>query len=272
MPDRKILIAIPCYSGSPSYATQVACANATREAAANGWEVAQMVRSRDSILVRARDVLVSHFYASDCSDMLFLDSDIAFDPGVFTKIMSHDAGLDGTPVEMVGGVYCGRGDPPEYVCAPLPGGIDIQYPAGDKVRNFGIAKVRGVGTGFLRITRPGARRMIEALPPDHWYLDEHTAPGLKIWHLFDFTFDAAQDPGMRLRSEDYVLSDRFRAAGGTVWADCELPLHHLGEKIYSGHFGDFLRAGGGQRAPEKPAVGLSLVDAVKGMIGEEAAA
>lgn len=261
LPARKIMIGIPCGAGL-DYATSVSCANAANEAAALGWQTVQMVRQRDSILVRARDVIVSAFYASDCTDLLFVDSDIAWDPGTFTRLMQH-------PVEMIGGVYRARGEPPNYVCAPLPEGLNVEYPSGR-------AEVRGVGTGFLRITRAAVDRLIKALPEDHWYFDEHTAPGLKIWHLFDFTFDATQDPGMRLRSEDYVFCDRFRAAGGKVYVDVDLTLHHLGDATYTGHFGNWLRSGGNGQvtiaprdgapvAPPAPA-GLSLVEAVQQMV------
>jgi hypothetical protein len=60
--------------------------------------------------------------------------------------------------------------------------------------------------------------MHSALPKNHWYIDTQTTPGLeRIYHLFDFTFDPAQDPGMRLRSEDYVFCDATAppAAGST---------------------------------------------------------
>ncbi len=238
LPRRKVLICIPCHSGRPDYATVVSCMNASDEAGHLGWETVLMLRSGDSILTRARDVLVSAFWDSDCTDMLFVDSDISWDPGVFTKIMGHERDKHGDPIEMIGGVYRGRGDPAHYVCVPLESGnLDVDYPAG-------IAQVRGVGTGFLRITRAGVKRLIDALPENYWYVDDFTAKGMKIWHLFDFTFDPKHDPGMRLRSEDYVLCDRFQAAGGKLWVDVELTLYHAGINTWKGHFGDYLRAGG----------------------------
>jgi hypothetical protein len=212
--------------------------NACAAAAKLGWAVEQEVRGGDSILVRARDVLVSRFWESGLTDMLFVDSDISFEPETFIKIMSH-------PVELVGGAYRGRGDRDDYAVSPLPEGINIHYPSG-------IAEVRGIATGFLRITRAAVERLIKWMPEDHWYSDEGTAPGLKIRHFFDFTFDPKEPPGMRLRGEDYVFCDRFRAAGGKVWADCEVKLHHEGRQIWTGHFGDFLRRGGAGTKAEPP--------------------
>lgn len=270
--QRKILIAIPCHSGSPSYETTVACANASREAAAQGWETVLMLRATDSMLVRARDVLVSSFWFSDCTDMLFVDSDIAWDPGVFTKIMSHVADKDGNPVELVGGAYTGRGDPPNYILRTHQRSIEVQYPSG-------LAEISGIGTGFMRITRSAVARFIAA-NPNAWYTD-HTAPKLeKIYHFFDFVFREADH---LLYSEDYMFCERFRELGGQVFVDVDLTLHHSGHKSWTGNFGKFLRAGGNKDNPVSmtpqpaqasaataPAQGTNLADAVRSLIDNAA--
>lgn len=256
---RKIMICVPTYSGKLDVNTVVAIANANQEVAPLGWQTVLVTRALDSILPRCRDVMVSQFWYSDCTDMLFVDSDISWEPGAFLRLMSH-------PVEMVGGVYRGRGDPPQYcVCAindgPL-GNINIQYPAG-------IGEVRGLGTGFLRITRAAIERIIRHLPENHWYHDDVTTPGLRIHHFFNFTFDFDQDPGMRLRSEDYAFCDLFRAAGGKVWADVKLTLHHAGSATFTGNFEEHLRAGvasGKVRTEQAGASPATLVDAVEAMV------
>lgn len=262
---RKIMIAIPCYSGKLDANTVVFCAGASMEASKLGWETVLTTRSGDSILPRCRDVMLSQFYYSDCTDMLFLDSDISGEPGAFVRLMNH-------PVEMVGGIYCGRGDPPAYTCCGIrPGEINVDYPAG-------LGEVRGLGTGFLRITRAAVERLIRHLPENHWYHDDFTAKGLRIHHFFNFTFDFTQDPGMRLRSEDYAFCDLFREAGGKVYGDVEVRLHHAGMHSWTGHFGEFLRNGGGKDRPardtapgaiEAIAPGVGLTQAVEQMIAAE---
>jgi hypothetical protein len=234
VPKRKILIAMPSGNGTPGVETQMSVTNAKIEAEQRGWETVLAQRFHDSILIRARDVLVSMFYYSDCSEMLFWDDDISCGPGVFVKIMEHD-------VEMVGGIYPSRGgDPPDWVFRPpTDGTLSVSYPSG-------LMKVPGIATGFMRITRAGIERLLKATPPGHWYTDERYCPGLKVWHLFDFVFDPTQPPELRLRGEDYTFCERFIAAGGTVYADVDLTLGHSGRKTYSGKFGDFLRSGSGQ--------------------------
>lgn len=229
--QRKILICTPAHDGKICTGTAISLMEAHVEAARHGWSVAVSFRNGDSLLNRGRDVLLSTFWYSDCTDMLFVDSDISWPIGAFAKIMSH-------PVDFVGGIYRSRGDPPLYVCNPLPGGMQVYYPSG-------LAEVKGVGTGFLRLTRAAVKRLLDYTPEDHWYVDKETAPGMKVHHLFDVTFDPRKDPGMRLESEDYVFCNRYRDAGGKVYADTELTLFHTGIATFEGHFGNHLRNGGG---------------------------
>lgn len=224
-----IFIAIPCHSGKPSHMTMIACQEAEKESAARGWKTTTYIRSGDSILVRARDVLFSMFLKSQCTDMLFVDGDIGWDPCAFSRILSH-------PVDVVGGVYPGRGDPPQPVVRPLfrPDGtvsMEVHYPSG-------LAEVEGVGTGFLRITRRAAECIAKSYE-DCWYTD-HTAPDLtKIYHVFDFKYNGKT---RQLFSEDYVFCQRWRDLGGKVFVDVTLPLHHEGMKTYSMVFEDYLKA------------------------------
>lgn len=227
-PPRKILFALTAYSGELHVNTMTSIAQASVEAAAQGWQTDMMVRTLDSIISRARNVLASTFHASDATDLLFIDCDVAWDPGVFTRLMSHD-------VDLVGGVYPSRGDSTvpgmqDFVVKTLPGEFILQP--------NGLAEVDGVGTGFMRITRNCMNRMVE-VHRDRWFYDKTAPNGMKIYSLFDFQLDIV---GRQMFSEDYVFCRRWRETGGKVWADCELVMHHTGEKTFTGHCGAYLRA------------------------------
>ncbi len=226
-PQRNILFAIPTYSGDIHVNTMTAIANASVEAAAQGWRTDMTVRSLDSIISRARYDLFSIFLAKpEATDLFFVDADVAWHPGAFTRLMSHD-------VDLVGGVYPSRGDPTgphaqDFVIKPHPGELFIQP--------NGLIDVEGVGTGFMRVTRKCAERMVE-VNNNRWFYDR-TAQGLKIYSLFEFELDIV---GRQMFSEDYVFCRRWRETGGKVWADAELTLLHTGEKTFAGHFGNYLR-------------------------------
>jgi hypothetical protein len=222
---RKIFIGVPSYDGRPACLTSIM--NAGIEAQRNDWEVVVYIRAGDSILPRARDVLVTAFVNSDCSDMLMVDADISWEIGAFTRIMSHQA-------HFVGGVYRTRNPGlDEYVCLPFKEDI--------VVGEDGLAEMQAVGCGFLRLTRIAVVSMISAQNYDNWYVDRGAPEFHKIYHLFDFTFDLSKAPEERLRSEDYVFCDRYRATGGVVYADTGLTLHHHAGIVNSGCFGEHLR-------------------------------
>lgn len=255
-PRKKILLAIPAYTGHVHYATIGALNLAYSEAAQQGWDIALSLRTTDSIITRCRNVMLADFVRSDCTDMLFLDADVSFGPGVFTRLMSHQ-------VDLVAGIYRVRADPERYPVRPLKD--FLQYDASGS----GLMEVEAVPTGCLRISRAAA----EALTKAHagaWY-EDITAPGMRIVNVFDFEL-----VNHEYWSEDFVFCKRWAALGGKVWIDPDLELSHCGDKIFTGCFGDFLRAryeeAHGRPVQAAPPVvkQATLADLVRGYVGQPA--
>jgi hypothetical protein len=246
-PRRKVFIAIPCYSGKLPYYTHSAVSICYSEAAHLGIEIAISIRALDSMITRCRNVLLAQFLASDATELLFIDADVAFGNGVFARLMSHQ-------VDVVAGIYPARGEPEQYPVRPLEG--CLMYSA----EHPGLMEVEAVPAGFLRISRHAAERLVEAFSDD-WYEDK-TAQGLKIYNIFDFKLQ-----GREYWSEDYLFCQRWREIGGKVWIDPDLPLSHTGEKVFSGHFGDFLRRRlAEQQGGARQDAGVSLIEAVEKMV------
>ena len=99
-----VYIAIPSYSGEIGAPTVISLQRALKEAAALGVETTVDIRAHDSLLPRARNLLVQHFLDSAATDLVFWDSDVAPDPGGFARLLSHD-------VDCVAGCYRTRSDP-----------------------------------------------------------------------------------------------------------------------------------------------------------------
>lgn len=233
---KKILIAIPAYTGQVHYTTLGALNLAYSEAAKAGWEIGLSIRSTDSIISRARNVAVADLLRSDCTDLLFLDADVGFGPGVFTRLMSHQ-------VELVCGIYPVRALPENYPVRPLKNWL--AYDAN------GLMEVEAAPTGLMRITRAALEAVVGA-HSDEWYEDP-TAPGLRIPNVFDFQLVEHE-----YWSEDYTFCKRYAATGGKVWIDPDLALTHAGDTTYKGHFGEFLRrklaeSQAGAASPSAPA-------------------
>lgn len=242
MTKRKLYIAVPSYSGDLNYTTQVAINVAVRELSDAGWADTELVvRGSDANVPRARNILFTQFVDhTQCSDMLFWDADIACNPGAVLRLMEH-------PHELVGAAYPARKDNPvEFVLHQDQPHIDV-LPSG-------LAKVGGLGTGFLRISRSCAERVRAWCSTQGLWFTDRTAPGMdKVWRPFSFELRDHQE-----WSEDYIFCRTWRALGGEVWCDTALIMHHTGMKTFSGAFLSFLQERGGRSA--------SILDQAKGIV------
>lgn len=214
LPARRIFVGIPTYSGNISLATHLSLASETEQVRARGWELSVWMRSLDSVIARARNVIFSAFLESDFTDLIFLDADIGFQAGAITRLVEH-------PVDIVGGAYRSRQDAEIFILRTFEGEMHI-----DAVLK--LLEVEAVATGFMRISRAAAEKMREEFA-DRWYRDS-TAPQIeKIYNVFDFEYHDHQ-----YWTEDYVFCKRWRALGGKIWVDPILELSHTGEKTWTG--------------------------------------
>lgn len=95
----------------------------------------------------ARNRAVTEFLKTDCTDLLFIDSDIGFTPDDARRIAQQDA-------EVVGGLYPLKQDHETRIVVSL-------YPGEEINQANGLQRVSGIGTGFLKI----ARSVFEKLQP-----------------------------------------------------------------------------------------------------------
>jgi hypothetical protein len=218
MTDRSIFIAVPCYSGQIECTTANSLMRARDEVTVLGWPCTVEFRPLDSLLPRARNVMLTDFVKSGMTDLVFWDADISVPPGAFSQLLSHD-------VEFVAGAYRWRKDPEGYaIQSPAPLSLD-------DIRPSGLIEVHGTPAGFMRITRAAVDRMTAHFPD--LYVDDREL-GRLIW-LFDQEYRDHQ-----YYSEDFLFCRRFREAGGTVWVDPNLAIFHTGSKTFFGRYSDYL--------------------------------
>lgn len=169
-----------------------------------------------SIISMCRNMFAMEFLASDpdeFSSLIFVDSDVAFQPGDLLKLADY-------PRDIVGGVYPFRKDPLKYPVKFISG----EPPPPDP--ETGLIKVAGLPTGFLKISR-AALELIMAKFPDYWYHDEST-PQKKAWRFFEFIIKNNMFYG-----EDYGFCALARECGLDIWCDPNLTLTHVGPKKFT---------------------------------------
>jgi hypothetical protein len=245
---RKILICCPSNDGKNDNATTRSLFNIALECAVRGWQADLVFRLHDSVISRARNMLFSMFYFGDWSDMLFIDADIGCQPGSFSRLMDH-------PVELVGAAYPPRAKDMPFVVKPLPHGM-LSF---DQEQKTGLMEVEAVPTGFMRITRACAIKMVNGYG-DKYYLDSTAPEGMpKCFNVFDFVHD-----GTCYWSEDYTFCRRFRDIGGKVWVDPFLEMTHVGSMVLKGSLLEDLKRINPQMGEPAPITQpVSLLDAAK---------
>ena len=169
--------------------------------------------SCDPSVERARNILTANFLESECSHILFVDTDIGFTRQDVARISSH-AEL------VVGGMYPLKTDAPDVAWC----GNGLQ--AGEApIREDGLSQVKYIGTGFLCLRReilellakhPDVKPYRQDFPPHR----RETA----YWYQ-----RVAQD---RFLTEDWNFCQMCLELGIPIWGDSQVVLRHAGRAVW----------------------------------------
>ncbi len=217
-------LAIPAHNAQVHVATVASVFQSAAELRKKGIPVTFFSWAGDSLLPHARNAIVARFLTmSECTDLVFVDADISWEPGALARLLFHD-------VDYVAGIYRFKRDDEAYPVNFLPKPEIWGDP------KTGLIEVADVPTGFLRLRRAGLQKFYDAYSMRSYR--HPSAPDLDCRCMFDLEYSAGNYFG-----EDFVFSRRWRELGGKVWVDPELTVnHHDGGRTYAGHLGNFLRA------------------------------
>lgn len=210
----------------------------------NGLVMRKATVRGDSCVSRARNTLVDEFFRSDCTHLLFIDSDIGFTPAdVLALLILADPASD---KDVIGGLYPKKHIRWDKVHAAVQQGLpadDLENFVGDMVFNptgvsgsydlYSPLEVSECGTGFLMIQRHVFEKFKQSYPELAYRIDHH---GKNEWsHCF---FDNEIDPvSKRFLTEDYNFCRLIRNIGLKVWVAPWLNLDHYGNYRYVGNPG-----------------------------------
>jgi hypothetical protein len=143
-------------------------------------------------LMRQRDTLVAEFLASDCTHLLWVDSDIGWHASHAEKLL--ESGRD-----FVAGCYARKG----------PGGL---VPANLLPNREGeLYEATHVATGFLLVSSAAVERMAVGA-------ESYTTAGKQVRSFFLQNLDEG--------TEDLAFCRRHRECGGRVWLHTGVTLAH----------------------------------------------
>jgi len=224
---RKIMIGLPAYDFKVSAKLAIALANFCVEAPKHGIAIQICNISGCSVVSRVRNLIAKDFLASDCTDLMFIDSDINFNAEDIFRLMAWN--ID-PKKGIVGGVPVARKKGSIYISS-LDQGADGEI----YMNAYGLVKAKRIATAFMLIRRD----VFETLRDNHpeWqYHDDRVMNGHEDKICYSF-FDFKSTPEGYV-GEDYLFCDRASEHGFEVWIDPTIKLGHMGVTEFEGSFGE----------------------------------
>jgi hypothetical protein len=245
----KFFVATPCYGGQlmePYFRSTVKLMTFFNQ---HQIPLAFGTIANESLVTRARNVLLAYFLNSDYTHLLFIDADIEFQVEDVLKLYAADK-------DVVVGAYPKKGVAwqriKENILAkpsqPLSD-KDIAAHGSDYAVNFkfvsketktiavenGLVKLHDAGTGFMMIKREAILKLLKAYP-DLKYNNDVNINNSQMDDQFYALFDTMIDPiDKRYLSEDYTFCRRWQEIGGDIWLDPSISLNHYGHFCFQGN-------------------------------------
>ena len=215
-------------------------------------------RSFHKLITRARNYCVDEFLRSDYTHLMFIDSDIGFDPNDVITLAALADPEDEDPKtrkEIICGPYPKKTIAWEKIKRAVDKGFadanpgDLEKFVGDyvfnptdeqsEIRINEPAKVLEGGTGFMMIQRSAFEKFDKAYPdfsyrPDH-IRTKHFDGSREIMMYFQALIDPRSK---RYLSEDYMFCQWMRDIGVNTWMCPWMKLTHAGSYIFGGSLAD----------------------------------
>lgn len=199
----------------------------------------------ESLITRGRNALVKGFMQSDATHLMFVDSDIRFDP-------THIVGMIAADVDIICGIYPKKEINWPSVHAAVLSGTDpkdlakhsgafvvnlVDYQASATVPSDKPFEIYNGGTGFMLIKRHVFEKMKEKVPS--YTNDVVDALGNGQRDPIHEFFATSIEPGTnRLLSEDFHFCRVWREMGGKVHAAPWVKLGHAGTYLFDGQLAE----------------------------------
>ena len=212
--SKGLWVAVPAYTGMITVETATALNIELYHAYEKGWAYQVQFYQQNPIISYARNFLVRQFLESDYSDMVFVDSDVAFPGGTLCRLAEY-------PVDICGAAYPYRNESGEFPIRYIEERTELWAdPA------TGLLEVAGLPAGCLRISRTCIEAICKA-HPELLYADMNGHP---TYSLFEFTRENGQFFG-----EDWAFCNLARKDGFKIWLAPDLDMTHTGTKIFKGN-------------------------------------
>ena len=241
---RKLFVATPMYGGMCHGPYTKSLLDLSTVCQKYGVQVQFFFLFNESLITRARNYLVDEFMRGDATHLMFIDSDIDFNPMDVIALLALNKPISGGP-------YPKKTIAWEKVYDAVKLGMVDDNPnhmenySGDYVFNvvLGTTEIKmdepveclEIGTGFMMVRRDAFEQFRVAYP-DFSYVPDHNRTvafdGSREIHMY---FQALIDPeSKRYLSEDYMFCQWSRKIGIPIFLCPWMKLKHAGTYIFGG--------------------------------------
>ena len=247
----KLFVATPMYGGMAHGLYLKSCLDLQGIMSRYGVDVKFSFLFNESLITRARNYLVDEFLRSDCTHLLFLDSDIHYNPQDVVALLALDKDVIGGPypkksINWNNIAHAARNHPNlepreletlvgEYVFNVVKG--TSQFSVTEPL------EVLEIGTGFMLVKREVFDKMAVEYPnirykPDH--VGQAHFDGSRYIHAYFDTVIDTKDSitgggSERYLSEDYMFCQMWRKMGGQIYLCPWMRTQHIGTYAFTGN-------------------------------------
>ena len=246
--DIKIMVATPCHSEMSIHYVQSVLE--LQKMCFKKKIPIEFRMFKSSLVTQGRNLSVASFLSKSFTHMLFIDSDIAFQPESLLKLIKADKGVISIPYPLKDMCW----DKAHLMMKKdrIKTLEDLQYKSfyrypmkvanNEEIKvNSGVIEVTHSPTGFMLIKKDTINKMIEKYP--ELRIEQDTLMNgkhKKIENMWNF-FDTIHDPETKTYlGEDYAFCKLWRDMGGKCYAYVLDKITHVGEFQYTGRFADEL--------------------------------
>lgn len=245
----KIFLATPMYGGMNHGLYMKSCLDLQALCFRYGIDIRYSFLFNESLITRARNYLTDEFLRSGFTHLLFIDSDIHYEPNDILAMLALM--LKNPDMDIIGGPYPKKAinwsnvalaarKNPTMDAGALDGlvGDFVFNPVKGGPTEFNVHKpleVMEVGTGLMLVKREVFVDFAKSYP-EKAYLPDHRGTanfdGSREIHAF---FDCVIDPeSRRYLSEDYMFCQYARKIGKRVWLCPWMRTQHIGTHLFTG--------------------------------------
>ena len=254
-----LFVATPMYGGMCAGMFAKSCADLSALCTQYGIPLQFYFLFNESLITRARNYCCDEFMRGKLQHLMFIDSDIGFNPQDVIALMALQA-QNPEKYDIIGGPYPKKCISWEKIKSAVDKGMADKDPSvldkyvGDYVFNpkGGQQQIRidepvevlEIGTGFMMVTKQAMQKFADnyqqyLYKPDH-VRTEHFDGSRKIMQYFQAEIDPKSE---RYLSEDYWFCQKAQAIELKTWFCPWMKLQHVGTYIFGGSLADLASIG-----------------------------